>query len=118
MALAVVDEEGVRVVEGRPDEAVMTRPIDTARLVEACLSSDVQRALLYPPNLPSNFFDLSSGAAGEILQKLQSFGIRLAVVCAPGSVRFSRRFPEAFGREFQVFETRSAACAWLARPTD
>jgi hypothetical protein len=96
----------------------MPRPIDTARLVEVCLSSNVQRALLYPRNLPSNFFDLSSGAAGEILQKLQSFGIRLAVVCTPGSVRFSRRFPEAFGREFQVFETRSAACAWLARPTD
>jgi hypothetical protein len=111
MGLAVVQEGGVRIVEGQPDEGVMARSRDAARVIEACLSAGVHRALLYPTNLPAAFFDLSSGEAGEILQKLQSFGVRLAVVCPAGSVRFSRRFHEACGREFQVFETRRAGPA-------
>jgi hypothetical protein len=115
MGLAVVEEDGVRIVEGQPDEAVLARTRDVARVIEACVSAGVHRALLHPTNLPAAFFDLSSGEAGEILQKLQSFGIRFAVVCPPGSVRFSSRFHEALGREFQVFETRRAARDWLAR---
>jgi hypothetical protein len=115
MSLSVVEAEGVRFVEGGPGEAVIVQPRDAARVIEACLSARVDRALLYPANLPTTFFDLSSGEAGDILQKLQSFGIRFAVVCAPGAVHFSRRFHEALGREFQVFETRRAALEWLAR---
>jgi Domain of unknown function (DUF4180) len=113
MSLSVVEEEGVAIVEGRPDEPVMVHAQDAARVVEACLSARARCALLYPANLPPAFFDLSSGEAGEILQKLESFGIRFAVVCPPGSVRFSSRFHEALGRSFQVFETRGAACDWL-----
>jgi hypothetical protein len=83
--------------------------------VEACLNGRVRLALLYPANLPARFFDLSSGEAGEVLQKLRSFGIRTAVVCPFGSVQFSRRFREALGDDFQVFETRRAAVDWLPR---
>ena len=112
---SIAEEGGVRVIEGDPAEAVMTRARDAARIVEACLASRARRALLYPANLPATFFDLSSGEAGEIMEKLQSFGIRFAVVCAPGTIRFSSRFREALNREFQVFDTREAALEWLAR---
>lgn len=115
MSLSTVEEDGVKFVEGQPDEAVVVRTTDAARIVEACLSARVRRALLYPANVPAAFFDLSSGEAGEILQKLQSFDIRFAVVCAPGAVRFSSRFREVLGQYFQVFETRRAAREWLAR---
>ena len=88
-------------------------------MVEACLSSDVDGALLYAPNLTAGFFDLSSLEAGEILQKLRNYRIRLAVVCPPGTVRFSSRFGELLaeerrGRFFGVFDTRADALAWLA----
>jgi len=61
---------------------------------------------------------LSSGEAGAILQKLRDYRIRLAVVCAPGSVRFSSRFGEMVAEEsrgnyFRVFESREAAREWL-----
>ena len=118
--LTAVGERGVTLVEGHPDKALLVRPADTSRVIEACISADTDAALLYPCNLPESFFDLSSGQAGEILQKLRDYRVRLAVVCAPGTVRLSTRFPEvlaeeARGRYFSVFETRSQAVEWLAR---
>jgi hypothetical protein len=118
--LAAVEEGGVTVVEGRPDEPFLATAGDAARVVEACLSTDVDAALLYAENLTPAFFDLSSGEAGEILQKLRNYRVRLAVVCAPGQVRFSSRFGEMVAEErrgphFGVFVTRAAAREWLAR---
>jgi hypothetical protein len=119
LTLAVVEEDGVKAVEGPPDEAFMSGVGDAIRLIEACASERVGSALLYADNLPAAFFDLSSGQAGEILQKLRNYGIRLAVVCPPGRVRFSSRFgamvaEEQRGRDFGVFETREAARGWLS----
>lgn len=63
----------------------------------------------------------ASGKAGAILQKLENYRIRLAVVCPPGSVVFSSRFGEMLaderrGTHFGVFEDRQAASDWLGRP--
>src|SRR5262245_29606261 len=118
MPLAVVDEGGVTIVEGPPDLDFMATAQDINRVIEACLSSGAPRALLYAANLPRNFFDLSSGDAGTILQKLRNYRIRLAVVCAPGRVRFSSRFGEMLGEErrgphFGIFENRVEASEWL-----
>jgi hypothetical protein len=120
MEFSTVATGGVRVIEGRPDGQGIAKADEAALLVEACLSARVEAALLYPKNLTAGFFDLSSGEAGAILQKLRTYGIRLAVVCEPGSVRFSSRFGEVLaeerrGRYFSVFETRESALEWLAR---
>ena len=121
-ALAVVEEQGVRIVEGTPDSRIVARAEEASRVIEACLSHRTLRALLYAANLPDQFFDLSSGDAGTILQKLRNYRIRLAVVCPPGSVPFSSRFGEMLAeeqlrRDFRVFETRDAARAWLVAQT-
>mgnify|MGYP000660045212 CR=1 FL=1 len=89
-------------------------------MAEGVAEGGTEAALLYAENLPAAFFDLSSGQAGAILQKLRNYGIRLAVVCPPGHVRFSRRFGEMVSEErrgslFGVFETRRAAREWLGR---
>lgn len=123
MDLSVIEEGNIRVVEGRPDQALMTRVDDANRVLEACFSSRVRLALLYPKNLTARFFDLSSGEAGAILQKLRNYGVRLAVVCPSDSVQFSSRFGEMIAEEhlrqhFRVFETRAAAREWFARPGD
>ena len=117
--LVLVVEGGGRVVEGPPEGRLMTRADDASRVIEACLSYRTLRALLYAPNLPERFFDLSSGEAGAILQKLRNYRIRVALVCPPGSVTFSSRFgemlaEESLRRDFRVFETRQAARDWLA----
>ncbi len=120
MELRAVEEDGVTVVEGEPGEPFMASVEDARGLLEACFSSGVHAALLYPENLTAGFFDLSSGQAGAILQKLRNYHVRLAVVCPPGGAQLSSRFGEVVeeerkGRYFGLFETRQAAREWLAQ---
>jgi hypothetical protein len=115
--LGRIDENGVRAVEGPPGQAVMRRPQDATLVLEACFSAQLRTALLYPENLTAGFFDLSSGEAGVILDKLRRYHVRLAIVCAPGTVEFSSRFREIFSDDLRVFDTREAALAWLAGTT-
>ena len=121
MELTTIEEAGHTVVEGADAQPFLAAATQVNRLIEACFAAGVEDLLLYPANLPPDFFDLSSGAAGEILQKLRQYHIRLAVVVAPGSVRFSRRFAEAVDEErqaryFRLVATRAEARAWLATP--
>lgn len=118
--LTLVEEEGIKVLEGPPDTPFMSGIDDANRVIEACLSYGVGVVLLYAANLPAGFFDLSSRQAGEILQKLRNYRLRLAVVYTPGSVQFSSRFGEMAAEEsrtgyFGLFETRAAALEWLVR---
>lgn len=118
MGVTLVDEHGVRFVEGVPREAYSMQLHDVDRLIETCFAEGVQAVLLYPANLTPNFFDLSSGEAGSILQKLRNYRIRLAVVCARGEVALSSRFGEVIADElrgihFGLFETRQTAIDWL-----
>ncbi|WP_437752137.1 DUF4180 domain-containing protein [Sorangium sp. So ce1389] len=118
MELTLVDEGGVQFVEGAPGQAFMSSVRDVDRVIEACFSDRVGCALLYAANLTPAFFDLSSGEAGAMLQKLINYEIRLAVVCPPGAVDFSSRFGEVVaeerrGRHFGVFEAREAAVEWI-----
>jgi hypothetical protein len=118
--LPVVQDGNVRIVEGTPDRPLLARVVDANRVIEACWSGGASLALLYAANLPEAFFDLSSREAGGILQKFRNYGIRLAVVCPEGSIRFSSRFREMVAEEqmrrhFAVFETRDEALEWLAR---
>ncbi len=122
MGLTVVEEFGVKFVEGAPDELLLTSPDDATSVIEACLSTETEAALLYPRNLTDAFFDLSSRQAGAILQKLRNYRVRLAVVCSPGTVRLSTRFPELLVEErrqryFGVFDTRAEAVRWLGGPS-
>ena len=116
MSLGLIDDNGVRAVEGTRGQALMQRPQDATLIIEACFSANARAALLYPENLTARFFDLSSGEAGVILDKLRRYQVRLAIVCAPGSVDFSSRFREILSNDLQVFDTRAAARAWLAKP--
>jgi hypothetical protein len=118
MNFSLAEEPGLSFVEGQPGAPAMATVRDCDRLLEVCLAERAYAALLYPANLTPAFFDLSSGEAGEILQKLRNYRIRLALVCPPGSVKYSSRFgemvaDEARGAHFGVFETRQAAIDWL-----
>ena len=117
--LRPVEEDGVIAVEGEPGQLALTRPDDVDRLLEACFASDCGAALLYTENLPTEFFDLRTGFAGAMLQKLRLYGVRLAVVQGPENGTASRRFGELVAEEqtrpdFRLFSTRADARAWLA----
>lgn len=117
--LAAVDEAGVVAIEGPPGRPVLAGAGDVDRLLEACFGADCGAAMLHAENLPSAFFDLSSGIAGAMLQKLRLYGVRLAVVRGPGVGAASSRFGELIAeertrRDFGVFTSRAEARAWLA----
>lgn len=117
MRLTVIEQEGTHIIEGAPGEPIMRVPQDAGLVLEACFSAGSRSVLLYSENVTPGFFDLSSGEAGEVLEKLRPFQVRLALVCRPGTVRFSTRFAEIFSDDLQAFASREEACSWLASGT-
>jgi hypothetical protein len=118
-ALTISEEGDARFAEGPSGRQLIRTAEDVGLVVESCFSARVNCALLYAPNLPERFFDLSSGEAGVILQKLRNYRIRVAVVCTPDRTPFSDRFREMADEEkrsnhFRVFESREAAQEWLS----
>ena len=117
MEFSVRDVQGQRFLEAAPGQPLMRRVADVTTVLEACFDNAVDRLLLYSENLTEHFFDLSSGEAGEILQKLRNYHIRLAIVRSP-ALRLSSRFSELMADEsrgsyFRLFDERAAAQEWL-----
>ena len=117
MSLTCIVDGDLAFIEGPRGQRVAADAREISVVLEACFSARTRRALLYAENLPDSFFDLSSQQAGEILQKLRNYGVRLAVVNTGGTV-ISSLFPEMRaeerkGRAFGMFETREAAIDWL-----
>jgi hypothetical protein len=86
-------------------------------LLEACYAHNTARLLLYPENLTPHFFDLSSGEAGAVLQKLRNYQVRLAIVRTP-ALQMSSRFGELLideqrGPWLRLCDDRDTAQAWL-----
>jgi hypothetical protein len=108
----------MKMLEREPGTRYLADADDVGRLLEDCFCAGARTALLHADNLPRKFFDLSSGQAGIILQKLRSYRVRLAVVAPKERVVTSHRFNEMAAEErrsgqFAMFETRDAAAAWL-----
>ncbi len=118
MNVQVVGEGTQAVIEGTPETGLLSSPEDVVELIGVCFEQQARAVLLYPENLTARFFDLSSGEAGTILQKLYNYRIRLAVVEAPGGDPHSGAFQalmreENRGNAFRIFADRAAALAWL-----
>lgn len=98
-------------------EAGGAPPGDPVAAVVRCMEHG-SRALLFGEGaLPAAFFDLRSGVAGELVQKLVNYDVRMAAVVpdlALHPVRFREFAREANqGRQFRFFATRQEAIAWL-----
>ena len=109
----------VSFAEAAPGQLLVRSPREYSRVIEAGLSASTRCVLLYASNLPAAFFDLSSGQAGELLQKLQNYGMRVAIVDDGGMARSSRfgdMLAEARRRGILALtETRDEALSWIKR---
>ncbi|KAA3647190.1 MAG: DUF4180 domain-containing protein [Chloroflexi bacterium] len=94
-----------------------THSFDPNEVIESCANAEAQAVLADDQALPSEFFDLSSGFAGELVNKLSMYRIRLAGVVPDVSIH-SEHF-QAFAREanrrgdIRFFLTREEAINWL-----
>lgn len=111
----VVERSAVRILEC--SEPIVTAG-DALGLVSAAFEHDATRILLEDRHLPPEFFELRTQFAGELVQKLLNYQLRLAVVfteAAKHGERFEEFVREARrGRGFRAFDDRESALAWLA----
>ena len=114
METRVVERGGARFVECR---ASITDVSDAIELVLECGAVKASGVLIESAWLPADFFDLSTRFAGEFIQKLQNYRIRVAAVIAAHdrhSHSFIRFRTEARrGNPFRVFDDRTGAEGWL-----
>ena len=90
---------------------------DPAAVVTSCIESGAHQLLLDEGALPPAFFDVSTGVAGDLVQRLTLYGIRMAAV-VPDPALHSRSFQEFAheanqGTQFRFFRTRDQAAEWL-----
>ncbi|MBS3753338.1 MAG: DUF4180 domain-containing protein [Anaerolineales bacterium] len=90
---------------------------DPADVFRECVERGADSLLISAASLPEDFFDLSSGLLGELLHKLSTYRIKMALV-VPDTGLYSPHF-QAFaretnqGKEIHVFSTREEAVKWL-----
>lgn len=68
------------IAEYRPDAPLLNSPQDILDFMALSLQDNVQAHIISASSLCPDFFTLSSGLAGEILQKYSNYGLRLAIV--------------------------------------
>jgi hypothetical protein len=113
--LDLIERDGVRIVACADS---IERVSDVLDVIASCIAQRSGRLLLESHHLPPPFFDLRSGFAGEFVQKLANYQIRLAGVF-PSEDGYTERFREFLreakrGRGFRVFANRTDAEEWLA----
>jgi hypothetical protein len=117
MELKLATANGQSYVEGSPGKLLIQDISGVTLILEFCFSNRVNRVLLSSENLAEEFFDLSTGMAGEILQKLRNYRARLAIVYSPDQ-QLNKRFSEMIAEEskrgyFRVFQQLDSAQNWL-----
>lgn len=98
-------------------EAPGVQPVDPLAEVVRCIEQGAHALLFDRGALPPAFFDLSTGVAGELAQKLVNYGLRMAAV-VPDLSAHSPHFRDFAresnaGRRLRFFPTRQEAIAWL-----
>jgi hypothetical protein len=93
------------------------RPVDPLAAIVRCIEQGAGGLLFDGDALPAAFFDLSTGVAGELAQKLVNYGLRMAVV-VPDLERHSPHFRDFAreanrGRQLRFLPTRGEAVGWL-----
>jgi hypothetical protein len=115
VSYALIKSGEVVIVEGNSPLSSVNQATD---LIATCAEQCTDKLLLDTPVLPESFFELHTCFAGEFLQKLQNYQLRIAVVISPDrsySERFNEWLVEAKrGRYSRLFTSRDAALEWLA----
>lgn len=118
MDISVTTIDGQTIIEGTPGVRLLNSADDIVDLIGLSFEYSTRSLLLYAENLTEHFFDLSSGDAGVILQKLRNYHIRLAIVQPPGGAHQSSMFrqmaqEESKAGDFRIFDDKESAEAWL-----
>jgi hypothetical protein len=117
--VAVVDHCGKRYAESRSAGAFISSPQDILDLLVWGMENNIDLFLLNESDLARDFFELRTGLAGDILQKISNYGVRVAIVGSFATIR-NRRFRELMfesnkGTLVRFASTKDEALSWLVR---
>ncbi len=120
MIAVPVQKDGFCYIACAPESLPVASEADALELVAACGEAGTDRLLLLEENLGEDFFHLSTCLAGLVLQKLDNYRIRAALVIAKERMQRGK-FHEFVletnrGSQFHFCEDRAQAEAWLKQP--
>jgi DNA-binding PadR family transcriptional regulator len=119
MNYRVVEAGGQKYIECLSGESKIESQKEALELVAICGEHNTRRLMLHQENLPDEFFQLRTGIAGDILQKLTNYRIKTAAIISPELVdqgRFREMALEANrGQSFRIFDNVKEAEEWLIK---
>lgn len=119
MEYKVVEITNGRYIEIFSCETPVQTVQDALDLVALCGEHDASRLMIHAAALSEEFFRLRTGVAGEILQKLVNYHIKMAAMLpdlAAMRGKFRDMAAEAGrGSQFRVFDNRQEAESWLLK---
>jgi hypothetical protein len=101
MKIIFVDFNGVCIAEILSNSIEIRNTQDALDIMASCYSQGAQRIIIDEKNIISHFFDLKTGIAGEIFEKISDYNVVLAIV---GD--FSK-FPSSSLRDF-IYESNKS----------
>ncbi len=98
-------------------KTILNEENDVLRLFEK--QYPISKLLVHQSNLSPDFFNLKTGLAGGILQKLANYHVQTAFILDFASIE-SERFKELIyeanmKNEYRFFETKEEAVEWLLK---
>jgi len=114
--IRIIEKQGRKLVETFGDKTFIEGEADILELIGLCGEFEADRLMIHGEILAESFFDLKSGRAGSIIQKLVNYHVRTAAVLSQDQIR--GRFADFVaetnrGNHFRVFFDRQKAESWL-----
>ena len=80
MEINLIRINDFEIAEVTSDSIIIETTQDALDLMANCSYQGADRIIIYKKNILPDFFDLKTGIAGEILQKVSNYRMRLAIV--------------------------------------
>lgn len=117
MNCSVIAVGDKKYIECRSSEIHLKSEQDALDLIAVCLENDNYLLILNGEVLSEDFFKLSTGVAGAMLQKLVNYQVKTAVIISDELAnrgRFREMVLESNkGSHFRFFSTKEEAEKWL-----
>lgn len=116
MSYQVVEKDEIKYIRLTHSGSLIRTEADALELLSVCTEYGTNLLLIPGERLPDEFFHLSNGIAGAILQKFAMYGIKCAVVLDKeiGNGRFRDLLIESNrGNAFRLYPSISEAESWL-----
>jgi hypothetical protein len=80
MEIAISEINGIQLAEVISDKIIINETQDALDLMAECNYKGSWKIIVQEKNIVSDFFDLRTGLAGDILQKFSTYHVQLAII--------------------------------------